>query len=922
MYMLYENVFNVKSKTYERVYNPDTKKSEIREINLTPTVYIPGNGSLKYFLDKSISLTEKRFESAQDMNAWCKSMDEMNMPYFGKTTPKYQYIRDAYYFNNNQYVNNDHAMRIWYLDIEVSQEFGFPFPNEAKAPVTLIQIYDSFDDKYYIIGYKPIEGHEDPKNLERVKEYNAKYSFPEKTTYLQVNDEAEMFKYMFKLIKVKNPTIMTAWNGDLFDFPYIINRADKIGLNSNDLSPVQDVKCEYKKVGNSDVYNTTISGIYLLDLMELYKKFTFTPQTSFSLNNIASVELGAEKVEYSEYDNLDHLMVEDYVTFVRYGIVDVELILGIDKKLNLINLVKSIAYKMGICLDDALGTVKPWGTYITNIAYSEGFILPNDGGSRGSHDQIKGAWVADPEVGKHNWIVSFDWASLYPSIIRWCNFSPETYINTKDLPPELMHLKTNVFIDDEDLLINRVDELIEKVTPLLEKYNVSAGINGSFYRRDEVGLIPRLIKQLYAERKADKKQMFVHSQHIQTLKTSGATPEEIKAEEYLEAFWDTAQMTKKILLNSLYGALGNQYFVLFNNEIAAAITGNGRYTNKTMAFSVDGMLREKLPSKKPYLVYGDTDSFYLTVDNFVQAKRSKSELSFTETIDFCNNVCEKVVQPYVNIMTDKVGKSLNVLEADAMAMDREIIADSGIFIAKKRYIARVLDTEGVRLKEPKKKVMGLEIVRSSTPMFCRKYLKDSIDILLDGDESSLQTWTSDVKKKFMSAPIDEVSRVTGVNKVSFNFKIPDGKDSTTGAKKFKGLESVYPGADIKNIGFKVFNHSLFFDSPDGKAECSPIPINSRAAVVHNMSILVAGLQKEYNYINEKDKMKYLLLKTPNTVNSDVFGYMNSTIIDRAGLTKYIDRESMWDRFFIQALDIMIGPLGWSHQKKITVDEWC
>jgi len=305
----YENIFSVKSDVYERLFDTETKKSEYNKIELKPSVYVKGSGEYRYFLDKSVTLQEKKFDDVQGMNAWCKSMDDMGMEYYGKTTPKYQYLKDTYYFDKDkQYVNNDHDMRTWYIDIEVSQEFGFPFPNEAKAPVTLIQLYDSFDDKYYVIGYEDIEGHENPKDLARVKEYNSKYEFPDKTTYLRVSDEIEMYRYFMKLIKAKNPAIMTAWNGELFDFPYLVNRAKNIGLNANDLSPVQYCKCEYKKIGNSDVYNTTIGGVYLLDLMELYKKFIFTPQTSYSLNNIASVELGSEKVLYEEYSNLDELM--------------------------------------------------------------------------------------------------------------------------------------------------------------------------------------------------------------------------------------------------------------------------------------------------------------------------------------------------------------------------------------------------------------------------------------------------------------------------------------------------------------------------------------------------------------------------------------------------------------------------------------
>lgn len=409
-----------------------------------------------------------------------------------------------------------------------------------------------------------------------------------------------------------------------------------------------------------------------------------------------------------------------------------------------------------------------------------------------------------------------------------------------------------------------------------------------------------------------------------------------KEAENKEVFYDTQQMTQKILLNSLYGALGNQHFVLFNNEIASAITGNGRFTNKTMATTTDKMLGEKIPSKNGYLRYGDTDSFYLSIKPYVDAKESKSgTMTKEEKIDFCDSVCEKVIQPFVNNMTDEIGNILNIYEQGSMAMDREIIADSGIFIAKKRYIARVLDTEGVRLKEPKKKVMGLEIVRSSTPTFCRKYLKDSIDILLDGTETDLIDWVEDIKQKFMEAPIEDISRVTGVNKVSFDLWTPSGrKDSETQKPIYVPLVdqdgergpitsaySAFAGKSVKEIGYALFRYQLYLRSEGGVNPFSPIPINTRASLVHNMAIMVNGIERDYTPIEEKSKIKYCLLKTPNPLNSEVFAYMNPSIIETLGLSQYIDKEAMWDRFFIQALEIMIESLKWSHKRKITLDEW-
>jgi DNA polymerase elongation subunit (family B) len=440
---LYENIFKYGKDVYfERVFDTETKKSTFLKSEVKPYVYIEGDGDKQLFLDKSIQLQKKQFDSDSLCDAYCDSMKDMGMSYYGKSTYKYQYLKDKFYYDDDMNLNdNNHDMRTWYLDIEVGSSDGFPFPHEAKEAVTLIQFYDNFDDKYYVIGLKDIEGLEDPRNIDKCEEYNRKYEFPERTTFIKAKSEKHLFQIFIKMIKTKLPCIWTAWNGDLFDFPYLVNRASKLGINKNELSPVNRVKYKYTKEGSSDSYDVDIMGIYLLDIMELYKKFTFAPQVSYSLNNIATVELGAEKVEYGEYDNLDELMENNYIKFVKYGIVDSQLIKEIDEKLNLINLVKSIAYKMGICLNDALGTVKPWGTYITNIAFKNGHILPNDGGNRDSTDTIKGAWVADPVIGKHGWVVSFDWASLYPSIIRWCNFSPETWVPTNQLPPELQEIR-------------------------------------------------------------------------------------------------------------------------------------------------------------------------------------------------------------------------------------------------------------------------------------------------------------------------------------------------------------------------------------------------------------------------------------------------------------------------------------------------
>jgi DNA polymerase elongation subunit (family B) len=874
----YENVFLSKYTLYERLFNSETREVTIKKADYKPEIFTKTKNQResewKYFLDDSIQLEKHVFDSESEYKDFIKFQEQIGGVTYGQMTAPYSHIRQNFYKTKT-----DFTSRIWYFDIEtrVLPGQGFPHADETPSAINMFQIYDNLLDKIIILADENIS--KEKLDYLMKKHPNLVFkSFP---------DEMSLFNAFIKMIQSLKPCIITAWNGNKFDFPYITNRAKMLGIYEGNLSLVNHATStkNINKVTNEVEYVTKWDGIYLLDMMELYKKFTYTTQTSYSLENICKVELGEGegKVDYGEFKNISDFMHGDWEKFVEYGIMDVVLLNKIDSKLNLIELTRMIAYKMGINVDDALGTVKPWATYLSNIAYDRGLILPNKNES--DYTGIAGGWVANPKKCKHTWIVSFDFASLYPSTMRWNNMSPEMILREDEITPELRALREKIYylveagegIENDplstnerftNLFINSPD-VLRKASKILEKHNVSCGVNGAYFKKDKQGVIPELIKSIYTDRKKAKKKMFEHEQYLQK---PGISEDEVIERKRLVSFYDTEQMTLKILMNSLYGACANKHFVLFNQSLAEAITANGRMINQFCTSKLENYLKEL--TGKSSVIYGDTDSCYITLANVIP-KDLLEENDKQKITDWCDTFCSTELQKVIDEALEEVSNLVNAYEPDAQAEDREIIADSGFWVAKKKYSARVIDSEGVRLKIPKLKVMGLEIVRSNTPTYCRKTLKESVEIILDKDENEVQDYIKGVKEEFFSQDIELISRVTGVS--NLNYELNTSKS---------------------------------------------IPINSRAAIVHNLMIDQLNLSKSHEYITSSDKIKYVFLKVPNPAfNQNVIGYKDPKILTDAGLDKYIDKDEMFDKFFLSPMNIMLTPMGWNAYKQNDFSEW-
>ena len=355
----------------------------------------------------------------------------------------------------------------------------------------------------------------------------------------------------------------------------------------------------------------------------------------------------------------------------------------------------------------------------------------------------------------------------------------------------------------------------------------------------------------------------------------------LKEAEFGESLWNTKQMTLKIQINSLYGALANAYFPLFNEQMAAAITGNGRYFIQKLSNYIEEKLQSILPSQKEYIIYNDTDAAYYHIEPFMERYQEQNpNLSINEYVDWADNFEKKVIQPIIERCILDFATELNAYNHKVIGAEREIISDIAIFSAKKKYYARVRDSEGTRYSEsdPKIKKMGLEVIKSSTPLWSIKKLEESIPKIFDGTETDLKSWVKSLREDFRNAPLQDISSVSSVKTVEYN--------------------------------------PLDLDK-NGKPKS--INIGTKSAMAHNNYIKMNEIQHKYNLIQSGDKTKRLFLCTPNKFNSNIVAYTNESFTNEIDC---VDYDTNFEKSFLNALQIMIESLGWDLTKKTeTLDEW-
>jgi len=726
------------------------------------------------------------------------------------------------------------------LDIECECEDGFPDPMIAAEKVNAISI-KPFGKETVVFGIGPWEHNRSD------------------VIYHNCTNEANLLMKFIKYWRTESFDIITGWNVNSFDITYLCNRIDKI-LGEDEhkkLSPwnQSDVR-EFTSQGyqKNMIYN--LYGVNVLDYLELYRKHTFVNQESYRLDHIANIELGKSKLDYSEYGNLHTLYRQNYAKFLEYNVQDAVLVEELEEKLGLIELVQAMSYNAKCNYNDTFGMVKYWETIIYNFLKEQGIQTPPQKLKTGN-DKMKpiiGAYVKEPLVGGHNWVVSFDLNSLYPHIIMQHNISPEKMVK---------EYKEDVSIDR---LLNKECDL-----SYLKQQNNTVCPNGTKFKRDRQGFLPELMEKFYDERKAWKKKMIEYQKEREV-----CTDRKRKRElDTLIKRANNNQMVRKIALNSAYGALANQYFAFFSVDLAEAITTSGQLIIQWSERTINDFMNKTLGTEgEDFVIAMDTDSVYITMDKLVQ-KVLPEETDKNKIIDFLNK-SEGMFEKILADGFDDLAEYTNAFQ-NKMEMGREVIADRGIWTAKKRYILNVHDNEGVRLAVPKLKMMGIETAKSSTPQWVRSRLTDAFKVVMSGTEQDLWEFVETARKEFRNLPPEEVAFPRGC----------------------KGLVQYACPTNIYSKG---------------------TPIHVRGSLLYNHQLKKKNIDRRYEMIKNGEKVHFSYLTTPNPINENVISFMN-VLPRELDLHRFIDYDMQFDKAFVDPLKVVISLIGWNVEPVASLDSF-
>jgi DNA polymerase elongation subunit (family B) len=749
-----------------------------------------------------------------------KYSDVENFEIFGNKNFAYQYITENYSGEIQFDISN---IRIYSIDIETSSEHGFPNVNNPIESVLLISIQNSVTKEIITFGCGDYVGNK-PNHI-----------------YAKCKDEYDLLSKFLLFWQKDYPNILTGWNIDTFDVPYLIRRMEKVlGVEmTRRLSPWNVINDKSFERAGKEILAFDILGVAILDYIDLYKKFTYSAQESYKLDYIAKVELGKQKLE-NPYDTFREFYTNDWQMFVDYNVIDTELVDQLEDKMRLVELIITMAYDAKCNYADVFSAVRTWDCIIYNHLWNKKVIVHQRDESRRGR-QIIGAFVKEPVPGKYDWVVSFDATSLYPSIIMQYNMSPETMIPNHSYDTTIEGMVNHVF----DISNETVD------------VDLTMAANGYFYKRDRQGMFPEIVQKLFDDRQRYKKLMIAAQKQY----------EETKDKKYQKEIskFNNFQMARKIQLNSLFGAWGNEYFRFYDDRIAEGITITGQYIIQRVGIALNEYLNKICGTEKfDYAFYSDTDSCYITLDPLVRkfyAGQPKDKI-----IEILDKICEDKIVKVINKACDGIGDYTNAFQRKII-FKREAISDRGIWVAKKRYALNVYDNEGVRYKDPKLKVMGLEIVKSSTPEPVRESLREAVRLALTSTEGELHKFIDDTESKFKTLKPHEIAFPRGV----------------------KGLAKYSDNANIYK---------------------SATPMHVRGSLLYNFHVKKKNLEKKFELIQEGEKIKFLYLVEPNPISENCIAFIGQ-LPDELGLTKFVDYNTMFEKSFIEPLNAIIEGMGWS-----------
>jgi DNA polymerase elongation subunit (family B) len=731
-------------------------------------------------------------------------------------------------------------------DIECEMESGLPNPEEATNELTSIALHDSATNQYWVLV------------MDKAGDLIEKKT--DKCIVIPFRTEEEMLLKYLELYEMINPTIVTGWNIDYFDTPMLYNRIKRLlgEKTANRLSPIGECFWSpYRK-------RFFMAGVSYLDYISLYKNFTYTQLASYRLDSVAQKELNRKKIEYD--GNLDILFKEDIEKFIEYNLVDVELVVEFDKKLQFIDTARGICHAGHVPYEDFVYSSKYLEGALLTYLKRRNIVAPNKPADRQEMmDALKeegggkfiGAYVKAPIVGKYEWIYDLDLTSLYPSIIMTINISPETKVG------KIENWDAQEFVKDkrDSWIINGDTITQENLKIFFEKSKFSVASNGVLYRTDKVGLIPDVLDLWFSQRVEFKNQMKKYGKEGDTAKYE---------------WYKNRQLVQKILLNSLYGVLGLPAFRFYDIDNAAAVTTTGQTVIKSTADMANIKYNKELGTPNADSnIYIDTDSVFFSAVPLMDKRypnwKNEEQVVIAGYVDDIAGEMQDYLNDFYDILSEKV---FNVdKDKHRFEIKKEYVSKAGIWIAKKRYAQWIIMNNGVPCDELD--VKGLDVVRSSYPAAFREFMSNVLIEILKGDtEEQLTDRIHDFKNSLSTMPVINIAKAGGVKNLS-KYK-PKKKDQTAMFQFMKGT-----------------------------------PAHVKAALTYNELIKHHKLQNQYEPLKGGDKIKWVYLKqNPYGLGAIGFNGYNDPPQIMELINTYIDYDKIFERELLGKLEDFYGALGW------------
>ena len=768
-----------------------------------------------------------------------------------------QFLIDRYWRDNSKPEFSQHPIKVQFLDIETYSPDAFPVPDKANDTVNVITVYDSLTKKFNTWGLKAYKPSRDD------------------VIYTHCTSERDLLIKFIDFISNDYPDILSGWNSEFFDIPYLVNRIQRV-IGEDAAKRLSPVRVIYSRelISQFGRYNTRwhLKGMSCVDYLDVYKKFSFSLRESYKLDAIGEYELGEKKVDYGD-QNLASLADSDWKTFVDYNIQDVNLLVKLEEKLQYVELLRMLAYVGLTPFENAMGSL--------NVITGAGVVEARKGDRvvptfvrEPKHERYEGAYVGEPKRGFQDNIISFDVNSLYPNVMISLNLSPETKMGRFEVNSDGT---VTVFKQRGDpSTVSKLD-FVNTVKDL----NLSMSRANVLFTQKKQGIYPAIVDNFYKERVKIRRKERKLKRELSELEESD--PKRVELKDQIGKLW-IKQFTLKIFINTVYGYFGNKHAPMGDPDISRSITLTGqaiiKQSNKILTEYIRdkcGMTDEQIAADTP-IVYNDTDSVYVTIKHITD----KLDIPLTNKNGKVTNKAKAVVkdiETHLNTEVMKWGQAALNSNDCRFEFKRESICDVGLFLQKKRYILHVLDDEGIAVD--KFKYTGVEVVRTTMPKAIKPYVNKIITTMLTTkDYNKTNAMLNEAYDIFKSLPIEDTAFVMGISKYKTESRDEYGnvKQQCDGFKTYKGM-----------------------------------PIHVKSAYYYNLLLDKHELDSKYETIGSGDKVRYFYVKQPNKYGIKSFAYKYYFPVEFQNDIQP-DTELMFDKIIYSAIERLYESVNWKPRK--------